>query len=149
MVNPALLLPVLNTTLLARDFCWKQRPANETQLSPVIYKECREAVASIPLGEKALAPVSFGRSTDSGFQVPADWQYGRCIVQIDVVAPNVKETATFAAILKRAFDITKECVIYPPHLGGREVLGVNDGLKVWVFGVGTSMGYTLESGMIC
>lgn len=45
------------------------------------------------------------------------------------------ERSTFAAIFKRAFDIAVECVINPPHLGGRGLVGENEQLKVWMYGV--------------
>ena len=62
-------------------------------------------------------------------------------MEIDVIAPEVKETETFAAILKRAFDLTVECVIRPPHLGGRSFLGRGKGLVIWMYGVDGKSSY--------
>ena len=42
------------------------------------------------------------------------------------------ETSTFAAIFKRAFDIAVQCVIKPPHLGGKGLVGENEQLMVWM-----------------
>lgn len=88
------------------------------------------------MGEKALAPVIFSRSKDAGFQVPESWTYGQCTIEIDMITEDIEETTTFAAIFKRAFDLTKECVIHPPHLGGRSLLGNHGYLKIWIYGFG-------------
>ena len=88
----------------------------------------------MPVGEKILAPVQFARSPQAGFEVPDSWSSGRCIIGLDVIDAGVVETATFAAIIKRAFDLTVECVIGPPHLGGRSFLGRDLGLEVLIYG---------------
>ena len=43
--------------------------------------------------------------------------------------------STFAAIFKRAFDLMVECVIKPPHLGGKGWVGRDGQLAVSVLGV--------------
>ena len=139
------LLPLLNATSSGILSCFAQNLPNETQIAPLIYKECREAVASIPMGGKSLAPVTFSRTSEAGFQVPDSWTFGTCTVAIDVVTASTQETATFAAILKRAFDLTVECVIHPPHLGGKSALGKRGGLEVALFaaGIGTCSDHLL------
>ena len=87
------------------------------------------------MGEKALAPVSFGRDPDAGFTVPYVWKYGNCAVQIDVLREDDTESSTFAAIFKRAFDVAVECVIKPPHFGGNGLVGGNERRKVSLLGV--------------
>ena len=62
--------------------------------------------------------------------VPHSWSYGDCVVLIDVVAADVEETSTFAAVFKRAFDLAVECVIKPPHLGGRSKVGTAQMLDI-------------------
>ena len=142
------LVTLLNATLAATATleCWAQNPSNESQLLPVIYKECRETVLSIYLGQKALAPIVFGRSPDAGFQVPHTWDYGSCEVVIDVREEGLWETETFAAILKRAFNLAIECVIKAPHLGGRSFLGREEGLQVSMYGVpgGRRNGFSVD-----
>ena len=138
MVNPLLLAPLLNASSLLnasisapdRYKCWPQNPPGEPQLTLLTYKVCREAVASIPMGEKSLAPVTFGRKPDAGFQVPQTWSRGNCAIKIDVVAEEAEETTTFAAILKRGFDLTVDCVIKEPHLGGTSLIGKKKMLSV-------------------
>ena len=87
------------------------------------------------MGQKALAPLSFARDPDAGFTVPYTWDFGSCAIEIDVLREDDSESATFAAIFKRAFDIAVECVIKPPHLGGKGLVGEHGLLKVWMFGV--------------
>ena len=89
------------------------------------------------MGQKALAPIVFARSPDAGFKVPHSWvgeRGGNCVVEIDVSGDSVSETATFAAVLKRAFDLAVECVIKPPHLGGRSLVGEREGLEIAMYG---------------
>lgn len=87
------------------------------------------------MGQKALAPLSFGRDPDAGFTVPYTWDYGNCAIEIDVLGEDDSERSSFAAIFKRAFDIAVACVIQPPHLGGKGLVGDNGLLKVWMYGV--------------
>ena len=138
MVLPSLFVPILSiantiSPLTAGGLgCYGQNPPNETQISIVTYKECKAAAANIPLGRKALAPLTFGRNKSAGFQTPYHWTYGICQIGIDVLDQDVEETATFAAIFKRAFDLLVECVIKPPHFGGLGLVGDDRNLKVTV-----------------
>jgi hypothetical protein len=135
MFNPLPLLPLLNGSLSSTLDCWQQHPAKEMQLPPIIYKECREIIAQIHVGEKSLAPLVFSRSSSAGFKVPESWQHGSCVVTIDVKGNDAHETSTFAEITKRAFSLMVECVIKEPHLGGRSFVGDHDGLEVLLFGL--------------
>lgn len=87
------------------------------------------------MGEKALAPVSFSRDIGAGFTVPYSWDFSRCAISIDVAREDQRAQSTFAAIFKRAYDIMVECVIKPPHLGGRGLVGEDDQLKVLIYGI--------------
>jgi len=133
MINP--IIPLLNASLSSPLDCWQQNPASQPQLKPIIYKECRDIITKIPMGQKALAPLVFSRSATEGFKVPESWQYGSCVLTIDVEGADVYETSTFAAVTKRAFALMVQCVINEPHLGGRSFVGDHDGLEVLVFGV--------------
>ena len=86
------------------------------------------------MGEKALAPLSFGRDPGAGFTVPYTWDHGSCAIEVDVLRKDDTESSTFAAIFKRAFDVAVQCVIKPPHLGGQGLVGENERLKVWIYG---------------
>lgn len=79
-----------------------------------------------------MKPITFSRSDRAGFKVPAHWDFDNCAVEIDVVEDDDEERTTFAAILKRAFDLVLECVIHPPHLGGRSFIGADEKLVVSV-----------------
>ncbi|CAF9906323.1 hypothetical protein IMSHALPRED_004170 [Imshaugia aleurites] len=126
--------PISNTSLSIAVACWKQNPPREPQLTPVTYVECKQAICDIPMGEKALAPLSFGRDTGAGFTVPYTWDFGGCAIEIDVLREHDMATSTFAAIFKRAFDIAVECVIKPPHLGGKGSVGEDEQLMVSIHG---------------
>ena len=123
---------ISNTSLSITLACWEQNPPRDPQLTPLTYIECKQAIRDIPMGEKALAPVSFGRDPDAGFTVPYTWKSGSCAIEIDVLREDDMETSTFAAIFKRAFDIAVQCVIKPPHLGGKGLVGENEQLMVWM-----------------
>ena len=84
------------------------------------------------MGEKSLAPIVFGRSADVGYRVPHSWSHENCVVTIDVIDAGDKDVATFATVFKRAFDISVECVIKPPHLGGKARIGENKLLELAV-----------------
>ena len=49
---------------------------------------------------------------------------------IDVTTADAEETATFSEIFERAFELSVECVIRPPHLGGKCLLGTTDMLEI-------------------
>lgn len=154
MVNPHLLLPLLNSTLLSSSHfldasigCYGQNPPDEPQIKLITYKQCREVIGQIPIGEKGLAPVSFSRDSSRGYKVPDSWKFGNCEVVIDMAQGIEEEVATWAAILKRAFDIVIECVVHQPHLGGLSLLGANQNLKISVQEIGTEVGPDFEPGM--
>lgn len=127
---------ISNSSLSVTLGCWAQPAPPQSQLTALTYIECKQAIREIPMGEKALAPLSFGRDPGAGFRVPYTWQYGSCAIDIDVVREEHEERSTFAAIFKRAFDIAVECVIKPPNLGGEGLVGENEQLKVWIYGIG-------------
>lgn len=84
--------------------------------------------------EKSLAPITWARSPDAGFQVPQYWEFGNCVIAVDVVGGNVQETESFAAVIRRAFELAVVCVIRPPHLGGKSLLGRHNGLEIFMYG---------------
>ena len=131
---PSLISNVSLSPISVTIGCWGQNPPGEPQLTLIKYVECKQAIRKIPMGGKALAPVSFGREPDAGFPVPFKWDHGDCIVEIDVLQEGETETSTFAAIFKRAFDIAVDCVIKPPNLGGHGLVGTNERLGVVIRG---------------
>jgi len=134
MVNPSIIHSFLNVSNAITVGCWAQNPPGETQLLPLTYKVCREAISSVPMGGQSLKPITFSRSAAAGFQVPAHWDHGNCAVEIDVMEDGDEENTTFAAIVKRAFDLVIECVIRPPHFGGRSFIGEDEKLVVSIVG---------------
>lgn len=132
MVSPSIFTSVLNASNVISLACFAQNPGSGPQLEPLTYTVCRQAVQSIHLNEKALAPITFSQNPDAGFRVPHTWKHENCVIIIDVVEPDAEETTTFAAVFKRAHDLSVECVIRPPHLGGRSRLGTTQKLEVLI-----------------
>lgn len=56
-----------------------------------------------------------------------------------MVRPDVTETATFAAIVQKAREVTSKCVSNPPYLGGETLVGDVGFIKISVHGEGISM----------
>lgn len=147
MLHPFLIPSLLNASLTTLSptlhssapasfvYCWAQQPPQDPQLIPTTYLPCKEALKGIPLGDAGLKPVSFGRSETSGFQVPHSWRHGNCAVEIDVTDASVTETTTFAKLLIVAFEVAVECVIRGEHLGGRAVVGEDEGLHIRMYGI--------------
>ncbi len=146
MLHPFLIPSLLNASLATSSpnphttaptsfvYCFTQQPPQGPQLLPTTYLPCKEALKGIPLGDAGLKPVSFGRSEESGFQVPHKWTKGDCAVEIDVTGESVTETTTFAKLLIVAFEVAVECVIRGEHLGGRALIGETEGLNLWIYG---------------
>lgn len=136
MVNPLLILPVLNATLSATTNCWNQNPHTEQQLAPLRYKQCREAINEISddAAKEGRAPLTFGRDSHVGFEVPETWDYAGCHVTIDMVRPDVMEATTFENILHKAIGLNWQCVNKAPFLGGEVYVGENHLIKVSIHG---------------
>ena len=130
MVSPSIFTSLLNASNAVTVTCFGQNDPGRPQLQPLTYTKCRQAVQNIPMGEKALAPITFSRNPDAGFRVPHSWSYEDCVVIVDTVDDDAEETTTFAAVFKRAFDLAVECVIKPPHFGGRSRIGTEGMLDI-------------------
>ena len=130
MVSPSIFTSFLNTSNVFAINCFGQNRPGLPQLQPLTYVACEKAIQKIHLSEKALAPITFSQNPDAGFTVPHSWSDGNCVIIIDVVEPNAEETSTFAAVFKRSFDIALECVIKPPHFGGKSKLGTSQMLDI-------------------
>ena len=132
MVSPSIFTTLLNATNGMTVGCFGQNPPGEPQLLPITYSACKKAVQNIPIREKAFAPIIFSRNPAAGFRVPHSWSHGGCVIIIDVATPDAEETTSFAAIYQRAFELSVECVIKPPHFGGKSLLGMTDMLEILV-----------------
>ena len=49
---------------------------------------------------------------------------------IDTVTADAEETTTFAEVFTRAFELSVDCVINQPHLGGKSMLGETEMLGI-------------------
>ena len=123
MVRPSRLTHLLNASDFLSVDCFSQNPSSQPQLRPLTFTTCRQAVQRIHLSEKASAPITFSHDPDAGFRVPYSWSYGDCVVRIDIVEADAEETTTFAEVFMAGIEIAIDCVIKPPHLGGKSKLG--------------------------
>jgi hypothetical protein len=141
MVNPLLILPLLNSSLAAGPFCWHQDPHSQPQRVTLDYRQCRAAITDLKISARQAlrTPLTFGRSSDVGFEVPKTWDHGKCHVTIDMTRSDVMETTTFATILEQAIDINLACVSKPPFLGGEVSVGDHHLIKLSIHGDGTGM----------
>ena len=139
MVNPLLLLPLLNASALMtiKDGCYEQNPATQPQLIPTTYIVCSQAIHHIALGRTLDTPVVFGRSVKVGHTVPDQFVhrgfYGSCVIKIDMI-DGEQDTLTWRDIIDSASELRDTCVAPPPHLGGEGKAGPRKLLAVSVFG---------------
>ena len=132
MVSPSIFTTLLKASSGVIQDCFVQNPPNEPQLMPLTYSACKQAILKIPVSDKAYAPIVFSRNPTAGFRLPYSWSHGGCIVIIDVTTTDAEETATFSEVFERAFELSIECVIRPPHLGGKCLLGTTDMLEITI-----------------
>ena len=137
MVGPSFFTTLITASSGVTLDCFSQNPPSRPQLMPLTYSACKRAVESIPMHDKAQAPIVFSRNPDAGFRVPHSWSYGGCVVRIDTLTADAEETTTFGDMLLRAFELSVECVIMPPHLGGKSTLGMTDMLEIVMIESGT------------
>ena len=136
MINPLLLLPLLNASrTLQEGRCFGQPPPGTPSVGRPTYQNCVSAIHYIPQFDKSHAPISFGRKVDVGYQVPKLWVYRDCAVRLDVRNEDDVDEATFYNIQKTARAVTELCVRFRiPHMGGTTEVGLLGLLQVSIFG---------------
>lgn len=136
MVNPLLILPLLNSSLASGPYCWHPDPHSQPQRARLDYRQCRAAITDLKISARRefRTPLTFGRSSGVGFEVPRTWDHGNCHVTIDMTSSDVMETTTFATILKLAIDVNLACVSKPPFLGGEVSVGDHHLIKLSIHG---------------
>ena len=130
MVSPSIFTTLLNASSGVILDCFVQNPPSGPQLMPLTYSACKQAIQKIPMSDKAYAPIVFSRNPTAGFRVPHSWSHGGCVVIVDVTTADAEETTTFSEVFERAFELSIECVIRPPHFGGKCLLGMKDKLQI-------------------
>ena len=136
MVNPLLLLPLLNASRTLQDGrCFGEPTPGVPGVGRPTYSNCVTAISYIPQFDKSHAPISFGRKADVGYQVPKYWIYRDCSIKLDVRNEDDVDVATFAKIQLTARGVTELCVRFQyPHMGGSTDVGLLGLLHVSIFG---------------
>lgn len=152
MVNPLLLLPVLNASSIRTtgpDGCYTQNPPGQTQLISTTYLVCSQAVNRIATGRALDTPVNFGRTVKVGHKVPDFFVqkgfYSTCVIMIDM-KEGVEDTLTWRDVVVSASNLRDLCVATPPHLGGEGAAGPRQLLDVSIYGLGTDEELPLSLG---
>ena len=136
MVNPLLLLPLLNTSRTLQDGkCFGEPTSGTPGVCRPTYDNCVTAINYIPQFDKSHAPISFAREADKGYEVPKYWVFRDCAVKLDVQNEDDVDEATFFNIKKTARGVTELCVRFRyPHMGGITDVGLLGSLHISVFG---------------
>ena len=140
MVNPLLILPLLNASALTtpRNGCYDQNPPSEPQRIATTFTVCSQAVNQMSIGHALDTPVVFGRTVKVGHQVPDFFVqkgfFGSCVINIDM-ADGEEDTLTWREVIVSASNLRDYCVALLPHLGGEDKVGRRQLLEVKVFGI--------------
>lgn len=140
MVNPLLILPLLNASTLTtpQNGCYEQRPPGEPQRTPTTYTVCSQAIGHMTLGHALDTPTVFGRTVKVGQRLPEFFVqkglYGSCVINLDI-EDGREDTLTWREIIVSASNLRDYCVAINPHLGGEEKVGRRQLLNVQVYGI--------------
>lgn len=141
MVNPLLILPLLNTSTLTTttiDGCYEQNPPGQPQLVTTTYTVCSQAINRIAAGRALDTPLAFGRTVKVGHRLPDEFVqkgfYGTCVIKIDMKSGE-QDILTWRDIIVSASNLRDLCVATPPHLGGEGKAGPGQLLDVIMYGV--------------
>ena len=151
MVNPLLLLPVLNMSTLNTTIngCYEQNPPGQPQLVATTYVVCSQAINNMVMGHALNNPVVFGRSVKIGHKLPDEYTqkgfYGTCVIRIDM-KDGEQDTLTWRDIVVSASDLRDQCVAKPPHLGGEGKAGPRQLLDVRIYGLADEIDGALLEG---
>ncbi|KAL9071483.1 MAG: hypothetical protein Q9161_004200 [Pseudevernia consocians] len=140
MVNPLLILPLLNASALTTtsDGCYEQHPRGQPQLVSATYIICSQAINHITTGRALDTPLVFGRTVKVGHKLPDYFvqkgYYGACAIEIDI-KNGEQDTLTWRDIIVSASSLRDTCVAPPPHLGGEGKAGPKQLLDIKMYGL--------------
>lgn len=151
MVNPLLILPLLNASTLTTttDGCYEQNRPGQTQRVSTTYTVCSQAINRMAAGRALDKPLNFGRTVKVGHTLPDQFVhkgfYGTCVVEIDM-KDGEQDTMTWRDILVSASTLRDLCVATPPHLGGEGKAGPRQLLDVVMYGLSQEVDLALPVG---
>ena len=140
MVNPLLLLPLLNASILntPSNGCYQKTPPRDPPLLATSYILCTQVINQMALGHSLNAPITFGRTVKTGHTLPDQYLqrglYNTCVIELDMQGDGTQDVLTWREIIIGASDLRDMCVAPPPHLGGVEKVGRRRLLEVRMYG---------------
>ena len=140
MVNPLLLLPLLNASILhmTSNGCYEKTPPRDPPLVATSYIVCTQVINQMAVGRSLNAPITFGRTVKTGHTLPDQYvqrgQYSTCVIELDMQGDGAQDVLTWREIIIGASELRDECVAPPPFLGGVERVGRRRLLEVRMYG---------------
>ena len=113
----------------SKPLCFSQPAYPRPPLFPAGLSDCLFMTQLLLKGDKAHAPMHWGRDKHAGFRLPTMWDvWGKsCFITMDMLPEYEDEEVVFPpdAVAKVAVDIINYCQTSSrlPRLGGRETVG--------------------------
>lgn len=101
------------------------------------YLDCLNAAWKMDVGNDPRARRYISRHRrypDRDFLVPAAFIRGSCIIYVDTVNDNDHDMLSMLDIRRVVLEVIDQCVKPSPHLGGKDLVGRKQVIKVLVFG---------------
>jgi hypothetical protein len=125
---------IVNSTSISEyDDCFDP-PAPRTGLYPTNLEDCSNAAQGLIQDREPFRPIIFARKGIAGYRLPKVVRNGTCVISIDVLNDNDKDTFTLWKAYTAAIDIARRCTQGPYTLGGRTTVGPKNVVNVVVFG---------------
>ena len=140
MVNPLLLLPLLNASILhtSSNGCYQKIPPRDPPLLATSYILCTQVINRMAVGRSLNEPITFGRTVKTGHTLPDQYAqrglYNTCVIELDMQGDGAQDVLTWREIIIAASELRDMCVAPPPHLGGVEKVGERRLLEVRMYG---------------
>ncbi|MCJ1480500.1 hypothetical protein MMC06_000655 [Schaereria dolodes] len=115
--------------------CFGQPDNNYFTLKAINADDCFEAIKDIVQGDKPAALMEFSRTT--GFKTPWRWQWGTCIIAINIVRPDGNLFMSLRELAIFVVAVVEACITDNPNahkLGGRTAVGKNDEMHLFIVG---------------
>ncbi|KAL8911244.1 MAG: hypothetical protein Q9171_003542 [Xanthocarpia ochracea] len=140
---PFFLLPHPSTTAQTAVTCFDSLHPN---ILPTTYHACYQILKFVVSHGRVNLPYTFSRHPNRGYQLPEQWFYDTCVVQLDMNANDEEDTASFRDVAKAAGTVMLGCVAQPPHLGGTQFVGPKSVMNVSLFGIPRRTGRVVRVG---
>ena len=140
MVNPLLLLPLLNASTLhtPSNGCYMKPPPRDPPLLATSYIICTQVINKMATGRSLNEPITFGRTVKTGHTLPDQYvqrgMYSTCVIELDMQGDGAQDVLTWREIIIGASHLRDTCVVLPPYLGGDGRVGEKRLLEIRLYG---------------